>query len=69
MDGHRRRAYFLHAIRKTNVLASSDCEVFASMVCRLFLACVGARGWHVPGNIAFSIDIQLLTCTINERMF
>lgn len=57
MEGHHRRAYFLHAIRKTNVLASAHCEAFAAMVCRLFPACVGPCGWHVRGNIDFPGDI------------
>ena len=69
MEGHHRRACFLHAICKTNVLASAGCEAFASTVCRLFLASAGPPGWPFPGNIAFSRDLQLLACTINERMF
>ena len=69
MEGYHRGACFLHTIRKTNVLASADCEAFASMVCRFFLAWAGPSSWHVPGNTAFSRDLQLLACIINERIF
>ncbi len=69
MERHCRRACFLHAVRETAVLASADCEAIASLVYRLFLAWAGSSGWHVPGNLAFFKDLQVMASVTHERMF